>query len=200
VAGAAALVLVVTQIALPPYLEHRVADRLEAHGGEAKVDLDAVPALRLLAQDGHSLDVRGHGLGIDLEELDPNAKLFDRLDGFDRARIDLTDVTAGPFSVASFTLSRPESASQYGLAMRGSTSARRLSDYAASRLSGLLGALLSGTSETLGLGARPIPFDVAARLESDGGRARVVSSRGRIAGLDAGPFTQLLVNAVASRL
>jgi hypothetical protein len=193
-------VLVATQLALPPYLEHRVADRLEAHGGTARVDLDAIPALRLLAEDGHSLEVHGRELPVDLEELDPDAKLFDRLDGFDRAQISLSDVAAGPFSVRAFALSRPDGADDYRLRMQGRTSARRVSDYFASRLPGLLGPLLSGATETLGLGARPIPFDVAARLESDDGRPRVVSSRGNIAGFNAGPFTQLLVNAVVSRL
>ena len=167
------MVLLATQIALPPYLEHRIADRLESHGGTARVDL---------------------------EQLDPDAKLFDRLDGFDRSRISLSDVNAGPFSVSTFLLARPDGADEYGLRMTGRTSARRISDYAASRLPGLLGPLLSGTSETLGLGTRPIPFDVAARLRSEDGRARVGASRGRIAGLDAGPFTQLLVNAIAARL
>jgi hypothetical protein len=162
--------------------------------------MDAIPALRLVAGDGHSLAVRGRGLGIDLDELDPDRELFDRLDGFDRVDIGLTEVRADPFSIRRFELARPEDTDVYRLAVDGVTSARRLSGYAASRLPGLLGPLLSGATETLGLGRRPIPFTLSAQLESDGGRARVVSSSGNVAGLPAGPLAEVLANAVISRL
>jgi hypothetical protein len=201
IAGAAVVVLLAaSQLLLPPYLEHRAEDRLEAHGGNAQVDLDAVPALRLVASDGHSISIRGRGLGVDLAELDPNQELFDKLDGFDRVDIALADVRAEPFSVRRFDLVRSEGAKTYRLAVAGTTSARRLSRFAASRLPGLLGPLLFGATRTLGLGPRPIPFDLSAELESEGGRATVVSSSGSVAGIPAGPLAELLANAVISRL
>ena len=51
--------LVATQLVLPPLLASKVEDRLTAHGGRADVDLDAVPALRLLAHDGDRFELHG---------------------------------------------------------------------------------------------------------------------------------------------
>ena len=48
VAGFVVLVAIGTHFLLPPYLENRVEERLEEHGGRAEVELSAVPAIRLL--------------------------------------------------------------------------------------------------------------------------------------------------------
>ena len=65
VAGIVVLVAVGTHFLLPPYLEGRVEDRLEEHGGHADVELSAVPAIRLLAGHGDRLEITGSGLEVD---------------------------------------------------------------------------------------------------------------------------------------
>src|SRR4051794_37716733 len=93
---------VVSQLALPPYLEHRAAKRLTEHGGSAKVSMSALPAGRLLFGHGHSLTIRANGLAVDLQE--NQADVFDQLDHFGLVDVDVVESRAGPFIVHSFTL------------------------------------------------------------------------------------------------
>jgi hypothetical protein len=193
------LVLLVTQLALPPFLAGKVEDRLTKGGGTANVDLDAVPALRLLAHDGDRFELDGSGLDL---PLDQERSVFDRLDGFDSVDVRLTDVTAGPFTVRRFELTRGDGDDTYKMASRGESSVARVSSYLTSGLPPLLSSLLAGaTRGVTGRAAdRPIPFTLAAELQSEDGEPQLVSGTGSVAGIPTGPLAALLAQAVVSRL
>ena len=194
-----ALVLVVTQFALPPLLAGRVEDRLTARGGSASVDLEAVPAFRLLAHEGDKFELAGHGLVF---PLDQEQSVFDKLDGFDSVQVRLTDVKAGPFTVRRFELSRGDGEQDYKLTSSGQSTVAQVSSYLTSGLPPLLSSLLNGT--TRGVTGRaadqPIPFAIDAELASDGGEPRLVRGSGKVAGIPTGPFAALLAQAVVARL
>jgi hypothetical protein len=198
-AGFVVVVLVVTQIVLPPILEGRIEGRLTKGGGVAHVDLDAVPALRLLAHDGDSFSLEGRGLDYPLNQQEA---VFDKLDGFDSVTVRLADITAGPFAVGRFDLSRSGGETRYRLISTGSSSVSRISSYLTSGLPPLLSSLLAGaTRGVTGPAAdRRIPFAVDAELESDNGHPRFVSGTGSIAGIPTGPLAALLAQAILSRL
>ncbi len=199
IAGAViVLALVVTQFALPPFLAGKVEDRLTARGGTANVDLEAVPALRLLANDGDRFELDGRGLKF---PLDQDQAVFDKLDGFDAVQLRLTNVVAGPFTVLRFDLSRDGGDETYTLTSGGQTSVARVSSYLSSGLPPLLSSLLGGATRVTGVAAnRTIPFTVDAELASDGGEPRLVRGSGSVAGIPTGPFAALLAQAVLSRL
>ena len=197
VGAALLLALVVSQLLLPRYLEHRVEDRLTAGGGSADVTIEALPALRLLVEDGDRLAIEGHDLRVDLRNgLKPHT--LDGLDGFDEVSLRLRTVRAAPFDVRTFELTRPEGADDYRLVMDATTSAGDLVAYGAAGLP-LLGPLLSGAAGAATQDAR-IPLDVNAVLRSDDGRPRVASARATVAGLPVGPLVELLAGAVLSRV
>jgi hypothetical protein len=200
IAGAVlVLILVVTQLVLPPFLAGKVEDRLTARGGSANVDLDAVPALRLLANDGDRLAIDGRGLEF---PLDQEQSVFDRLDGFDSVQVRLADVKAGPFTVRRFDLLRDAGEDDYRVRSTGAASVAQVSRYLTSGLPPLLSSLLAGvTRGVTGPAAnRPIPFTLDADLTSDGGEPRLVSGSGSVAGIPTGPFAALLVQSIVSRL
>jgi hypothetical protein len=190
--------LVVTQLVLPPILAGKVEDRLTAHGGRANVDLDALPALRLLAHEGDRFKLAGHGLEF---PLDQKQTVFDKLDGFDSVQVRLTDVRAGPFKVRRFELSRG-GGGDYKLASSGESTVAQISSYLTSGLPPFLSSFLNGTARgvTGPAADRPIPFSVEAELASDGGAPRLVRGSGKVAGIPAGPFAALLAQSVVSRL
>jgi hypothetical protein len=198
-AAVIALALVVAQIALPPILEGQVEDRLTKGGGRANVDLDAVPAVRLLFNDGDHLTLTGRGLDFPLNQ---RQAVFDKLDGFDSVHVKLGDITAGPFTVKSFDLSRSGGDKSYRLLSTGESSVARVSSYLASGLPPLLSALLAGaTRGVTGPAAnRLIPFTMDAELESDNGQPRFVSGTGSVAGIPTGPLAALLAQTILSRL
>ena len=82
--------LVLSQLFVPPYLEHRAEKRLTAKGGHADVQIDALPAMRLLWSDGSKIRVRGEGLHVDLLHGQESRQVFDELDRFDQADVRLT--------------------------------------------------------------------------------------------------------------
>lgn len=192
-------VLLVTQLVLPPLLAGVVEDRLTKHGGTASVDLDAVPALRLLAHDGDRFTLDGHGLRFPLEQ---KAGVFDNLDGFDSVRVRLEDIVAGPFTVKRFTLARPESADTYALTATGDSTIARVSSYLTQGLPPLVAALLAGTTRgvTGPAANRRVPFTVAAELKSDSGDPELVRGAGSVAGIPTGPLVSLLAQTILSRL
>jgi hypothetical protein len=198
-AAVVVLVLVGSQLALPSFLAGKVEDRLTARGGSASVDLDALPALRLLAHDGDRFELEGRGLEF---PLDQEESVFDKLDGFDSVRVKLADVTAGPFTVRNFDLSRDDGQADYKLTSSGVSSVARVSSYLASGLPPLLASLLNGaTRGVTGRAAdRPVPFTLAAELASDDGEPRFVRGSGSVAGIPAGPLAALLAQSVLSRL
>jgi hypothetical protein len=191
---------VASQLFLPGYLAHRIEDRLTADGGSASVTLEALPALRLLAHDGDRLSIEGHDLVFDVRLSDLGSRSLRELDGFDEVELRLIDLRAEPFQVRGFVLTRPEDATSYHLQMSATTSARALVSYGSTRLQGLLGPLVGGTAGALIQERGQIPVDVDAQLASDAGRARVLSARGTVAGVQVGPLVELLAGAVLSRL
>jgi hypothetical protein len=200
IAGAAVvLILVVTQLVLPSMIAGKVEDRLTERGGTAHVDLEALPALRLLLHDGDRFKLAGHGLRF---PLDQKQAVFDKLDGFDSVQVRLTDIKAGPFTVTSFELSRGDDEHDYRLSSTGRSTIAQVSSYLTSGLPPLLSSFLSGTARgvTGPAADRPIPFSIDAELASDDGEPRLVRGSGKVAGIPTGPFAALLAQTIVSRL
>jgi hypothetical protein len=196
--GSLVVLLVASQLVLPPIAERRAADRLERHGGSADVSLSALPAVRLLFGDGDSFEVKGSNLEVDL---DRGGDSLDRLDGFDDVRVRIEDLEAGPLELSSFELARDEGESDYRTRIRGTTSAREVARFLGSQAGGALGGLLGDLgASTLPGGATEVPLDFRARVQSNGGEVNVSGATGSVAGLPAGPLAQLVVSAVALRL
>jgi hypothetical protein len=186
-----------SQLVIPPIAEHRIEDRLTDGGGSADASLSAFPAARLLFGDGKQLSVSGSGLDLGLEQ---RTDVFEKLDGFDRVDVSLTQVRAGPFAVASFDLSRPGPSAPYHLVSASRTTPGELAEYGASRLGLPGGPLLRFfTDQTLGANRR-IPINLDMELRSDGGRVVVVSGGGSVAGYPTGPLAELITSTIAVRL
>ena len=192
------LLLVVSQFALPPYLEQRVSNRLTEHGGTADVDLDAIPAARLLFGHGRDLHINARNLSVDLE---PGQKdVFNRLDGFKDVTIAVSDSRAGPFTVRSFWV-RGTGDQTYDVIVSGDATAGDVARYAADRLAGGFGGALAGLAAgVLGESSRPIPFNARMQLDPSGGTVAVRDVNGDVAGLPAGPLAQIVANALLSAL
>ena len=196
--GVVVLLLVLSQLFLPLYMEGRVEDRLTKNGGKADVTLKALPAFTLLAGSGDETKMRGSGLSFDL--LETINKPLDKLDGFDKVDLDVTDSTAGPFHLTHMTLRRDSDNDPYEMSLEGSVTGRDLATYAGGQLAGPLGGFLGGlASGALPLTNAPIPVTLDASMKSDGGQARVQSATGTIAGLPAGPLLEALAQAVGQR-
>lgn len=192
------LALVATQVLVPSYLERRAENRLTEHGGEAKVDIDALPALRLLFSKGARIEVRGEALDIPLEG--ERGKVFDDLDRFKEADVRLDRMTAGPLRITRFTLTRNEHDEPYQLAVSASVTVAELGDYAGQQF-GALGRFLGGIGAALLPGSTTaIPVQLDALLESDDGLAIVERVDGTVAGLPADPLVAALASAIAKRL
>jgi hypothetical protein len=191
-----ATLLAVAQLVMPRIGERRIEDRLTENGGSAEAVLAATPAARLLLGDGDRLEVRGSDLQLDLTE---DARVFDRLDGFDEVEVGLSDFRAGPFEVTSFDLAR-DGDEPYTLGSTSSTTAADLVDYGADALGLLGGPLLRFLTGRAPLGSRPIPIRLDMEMESEDGRIRVVSGGGTVAGYPAGPLAQLITAAIVVRL
>jgi hypothetical protein len=190
--------LIVSQLLLPPYLEHRVATRLTAHGGSAQVDMSAVPALRLLLGHGSGLHIRARGLSVDLAP--GQEDVFKRLDDFSDATIAISDSRAGPFTVRSFSVSR-KADHAYDVVVSGDAAAGDVARYAGSRLAGGFGQALAGlAAATLGDLGGPIPFSARMRIETAGGTPLAQNVIGEVAGLPAGPLAQIVANALLGAL
>lgn len=192
------LALVATQVLVPSYLERRAENRLTENGGEAKVDIDALPALRLLFSKGERIEVRGEELDIPLEG--ERGKVFDDLDRFKEADVRLDRMTAGPLKITRFSLTRSDHGRPYTLAVSASVTVAELSAYAGQQLGPLAGFLGQIGSALLPGSTAPIPVELDASLESDDGLAVVESVDGTVAGLPADPLVAALASAIAKRL
>jgi hypothetical protein len=187
----------VSQLVIPPVAEHRIEDRLTDGGGTADVSLHAFPAARLLFGDGTKLSVTGSGLDLALQQ---QSNVFDKLDGFDRVDVNLTEFHAGPLAVANFALTRPAPSAPYHLVSSSRTSPGDLAQYGAARLGLPGGPLLRFfTDQALG-GNQPIPIQLDMELRSDGGRVVVVSGGGTVAGYPTGPLAELITSTIAVQL
>ena len=164
-----AVLALLVQLALPPYLEGRVEQRLEAGGGSAKVSIGATPAILLLAGRGHSFEAEGSGLRFGRG--DRRESPFDRLDGFERVGVQLTDLDAGRFQVERFELSRAGRGAAYHLSLQASTP-----------------------------GPIQIPVKLESTVASEQGKPRVKDARGEVGGVPAGPLAEIVLASVLDRL
>jgi hypothetical protein len=184
--------LAIAQFVVPPWAESRIEDRLTEGGGSADASVEAFPAAALIMGDGDSLEVTGSELELDV---DPEEKVFDRLDGFDTVDIALSDFRAGPFDVDAFALTRDGSGT-YSMQSQLTTTGSALLQYGAERL-GVPGSslfpLITGDNEEANA---PIPVDLDMELESDDGRIRVTGGTGEVAGYPAGPLAELITSAI----
>jgi hypothetical protein len=188
--------LLVTQLALPPYLEGRAEDRLTDHGGEAEVDMGAIPALRLLAGDGKYLHIRASRLSVDLEN--DQKDVFRRLDDFGEVTVAVSDSRAGPFSIRSFWVRR-KADRLYDVLIDGDGTAGDVARYAGARLGGGFGQALAGLAAgALGEFGRPIPFSARMEIETASGEPVARDVTGQVDGLPAGPLAQIVANALLS--
>ena len=191
-----AIALVATQIFLPGAAESDVEDRLTRDGGTASVTIDAVPALRLLFDDGDKIEVRAEEVEIPLEDI--QGRSFKELDGFDEVDVRLARSTVGPFFAEEVTIQRPEGEALYAFNFDGTTSAAQVSDFALAGLPPLLRSALTALAGRAGERELPISLDVD--LRSEGGRARVVGGGGTFAGLPLGGFALGIAGAIISRI
>ena len=191
------LVAVATHFLLPSYLEGRLEERLEEHGGRAEVELRAVPALRLLAGHGDRIEIEGSGLEFDFD--DPDRDAFERLNRFDEVEIDLTDVEAGPFETRRFRLEGLGD-DRYRIETDATATIQDLARVAGEQfgpLGGLIGSIAGGS---VPLSAAPVPIRLDGELHAEDGAVEMVSGDARVAGLPAGPVARLFTNAILSRL
>ena len=187
----------ISQLVIPPIAEHRVEDRLTAAGGSADVSMSAFPAVRLLFGDGSDITVSGSGL--DLTSESTSGDVFSKLDGYDRVAVSLSDFRAGPFTLASFDLTRAAPDAPYHLVTRGRTTPADLASYGASQ-AGLPGAPLLSYLGGQVLGHDAVPIRLDMELRSDGGRIVVTRGTGTVAGIPTGPLAQLITSVVALKL
>ncbi|MGH2979181.1 MAG: hypothetical protein ACRDLQ_06045 [Solirubrobacterales bacterium] len=190
------IALVATQILLPRMGESQVEDRLTRDGGTADVTIEAVPAVRLLFDDGDKLVVRGREVNIPVTDLRGGS--FKELDGFDEVDVRLGLSNIGPFFAERVTIARGKGEELYAFAYRGSTSAAEVGDFALSGLPPLLRSALTALAGRAGSQELPIRLDV--NLRSDNGRARVVGGTGTFAGLPLSGFALGIAGAIISRI
>ena len=200
-AAAIVVLLVASQLLVPAYLEHRAEKRLMAKGGHAQVTIDALPAVRLLFNDGSKIKVRGDGLHVDLPGGAGNNQVFGELDRFSEADVRLTRMSAGPFAVRQVTIARHGADDPYALVISASVTGRALSSYAGNELAGPVGGLIGKVaSGVVPFSAEPIPVEVDANIRSRDGRPEVESVDGSVAGVSAGPLAAAIAAAIADRL
>lgn len=189
-------ILGVAQLAVPAFVESRIENRLTEGGGSAEASVDALPAARLLAGDGDSIEVTGSDLDL---EVNPEEGVFDRLDGFGRVDVDLRDFRAGPFAVESFVLSR-DGSDAYSLQSSSTTTGTELLQYGAAEL-GVPGSslipLITGDQREANV---PLPVELDMQLESDDGRILVTEGGGEVAGYPTGPLAELITSAIVVQL
>ena len=200
VAATLLVILIATQVILPRVISSEVEKRLTQDGGTAAVRISAVPALTLAAGRGRSIEVSGDDLVYDLDER--NERPFERLDGFGDVKVDLRNLEAGTVQLSTFTLTREGRDQPYSLSMRGTSTPRDLAAELGSAtggtLGGLLGGLASGVLPEAGGGTVPLRMDATVRSED--GRPRVDSARATVAGVPAGPLTEVVLRSVLDRL
>jgi hypothetical protein len=194
------LIAAVTQIALPSYVEGRARDRLEEGGGSAKVSISAFPAFTLLGGRGGRIEATGSGLSFDLDKR--REKPFHRLDGFEEVRLDLRDLDADPLKVDRFVLTRKGRDKDYDLRVTGATTPRELASAVGSQAGGPLGGLVGSLATGIfpGGGDTEIPVKLTAAVRSKDGTAKVDVAEGSVAGIPAGPLTDIVLGTVLKRL
>lgn len=198
------VLLGVTQLVIPGFVERNVESNLEERGGdsgEAVVDVKAFPAVGLLWGSGDRLEIRGRGLQIDLAERTDDP--LSRLDGFDEVDIDLTDLAAGPVDVQAFSLVKNAEDTSYYLRMEAETTPTAIAESVGGQLGGDIGSAIAGAASDvlLGGGEVDVPIDVEGQVSrADGGTLDVDAVEASVAGVPAGPFAEAMVQSVLERL
>lgn len=192
------LAAVVSQLVLPGVFEQRIEDRLSEGGGSADVQLEAIPAARLLFDDGDRFEASGSGLDLDVPE--ERIGVLTRLDGFGEVALELRDSEAGPFELASFSLHR-EGDGPYTMRTSATTSGADLVAFGVEGLGlGLalpaLGFLTARSEEA----TRRIPIELDMEMLSDENGLRVSAGGGTIAGYPTGPLAELIVATILARI
>jgi hypothetical protein len=192
------------QLALPRIAAHRIRARLTAGGGEAEVEIAALPATKLLRGAGDRIVVRGRGLVIGLAaEPAPvrgrPAPGLSALDGFAEVDLELVGFRTGPFAVDAFVLSR-SGGGGYALATKARAAPAELAGLGLDRLPSLPGGGLIGSFAGAVVGDREIPLAVELELISEAGELMVGAGGGSIAGYPAGPLATAIAAAVVRRL
>jgi hypothetical protein len=196
IAAIVVLLVVVSQLALPPLVERSARNRLTRDGGSAEVSVSALPALRLVFGHGDSLNVDGRGIVLPTEQ---EGDGFGRLDKFGEVHVLLRDSSAGPVTIRSFRLDRSEGSDQYEARLSGRTSPRDVAAFLGSRAGGSFGALLGELAAGAALpggSATKVPLELHASVNGDG----VYGAAGTVAGIPAGPLIELVLNALVRRL
>jgi len=186
----------ITQGVIPNRTENKIEDRLTKHGGTADVTVKAIPAIRLLFDDGDELSVDARRIDIPVAELRGGA--LKKLDGFDHMRFEMTSSEIGPFTADRAVLRRPEGAKLYDFAFTGSTSPGQLADFALGSLPPALRSLIETISGRSADSAIPIHLD--AKLKSDNGRAELVRGSGSVAGLPIAGIALPIAGTIISQL
>ena len=185
-----------TQVLLPRAGENRVEDRLTKDGGTATVSISAVPAIRLLFDDGDRLEVRARRLDIPVEDLRGGS--FKEMDGFDEVDVRIARSRVGPFAADAIVLERGEGDDLYKFIFRGSTSAGRLADFALDALPPALSSLIAAIGGRPA--SRPIPINLEADLRSAGGSPRLQRGSGTVAGIPLGGLSLTIAGAIIARI
>lgn len=197
-AGVLVPLVVLSQLALPPFLGDRIESRLTEDGGTAEVKLSAFPAALLLTGRGDKLFVQASRLRFDLDDRREN--VFDRLGKFDDVAVSISKSRAGPFEIESFFLDRL-SEDRYRVFATLSTSASELGRYASEQLGGGFGGLLAAlAASTLGGQDRPIPVQLRTTIDTAGSEPRAVDAYADVARLPAGPLALVVTDALLAQL
>jgi hypothetical protein len=191
------LALVAIQLFLPGRAASDVEARLTEGGGEADVEIEALPALRLIWGDGDRIEVTGSDLVLDVEN---ETAVLDRLDGFDQVDVSLERVEAGPFRVETFELRRAGDGA-YTLRSDATTSGTELLQFSAEELGPIAGPVAGLLGEQAPEeAAEEFDVELDAQLVSDDGRIEITEGGGTVAGYDVGPLAEIITAAVVSRL
>jgi hypothetical protein len=198
--GGLIVLLTAVQLALPQLVERHVEKELTKHGGTARVELEAFPAVRLLRKEGDSLTIRATGLVTPPKDPTSKGTLSD-LDGFDSVDIQVVGMHVGPLTISRLTVHRDGPTHPYSARIQATTTPAALATFAGTSVGGGLGGFLGG----LAGGAMPgagveIPIDLGATLRSEDGAVRTQTVDGSVAGLPAGPFVEAVTAALAGRL
>jgi hypothetical protein len=199
-----ALAALAAQLAIPRVAARRIRERLTAGGGEAEVEVAAMPATKLLGHRGDRIAVRGRGLVIGLggaADPAPGTPVpgLTALDGFREVDLELVDFRTGPFAVDAFVLTRSGSGS-YAMATQARATPGELAGIGLGGLPSLPGTGLIGTVAEAVVGDREIPLSVELELISEAGELIVGAGGGSIAGYPAGRLATAIAAAVARRL
>lgn len=191
------LVLVASQLFLPGIGEGVIEDRLTENGGVADASLSAKPALRLLWGDGDRIGIDATGLDLEVTAAE-DPVVFDDLDRFGEVEIIIRDSSMGPVEMDNFVLAR-DGDEPYSLEATGSTSASDLAEFGAETFE-LPGGDILGGILNVATGGTEVDVDLDMKVESDGGRVRVVDGGGEVAGIPTGPLAAFITSAVTVEL